>query len=211
MTLPARRRNRLFKRVFDLVLTISGGVIILPVILILMIIVRLDSKGDIFFNAERIGRNGQPFKCYKFRSMYVNSDEILSQYLDEHYESKVEWETYAKLRGYDPRVTKAGAWMRKTSLDELPQLWNVIKGDMSLVGPRPYLPRERGDIGENLDTICLTTPGITGYWQTCGRSNTTFSERVAMDVWYVRNWSIWIDLMYLAKTFTTVFAGRGAY
>ena len=159
----ARRRNRIFKRIFDLVLTIGGGLIILPIILILMLIVKMDSKGDIFYNADRIGRNGKLFKCYKFRSMYVNSDEILKEYLDTHYESEIEWETYAKLRGYDPRVTKAGVWMRKTSLDELPQLWNVIKGDMSLVGPRPYLPREKEAIGEILSTICLATPGITGY------------------------------------------------
>ena len=207
----ARRRNRLFKRIFDLSLTIVGGFCLLPILLVLTILVRMDSKGPAFYNAARIGKHGNNFKCYKFRSMYQDSDHILQEYLKKNPESQKEWDTYAKLRDYDPRVTKVGTWMRKYSLDELPQLWNVIKGDMSLVGPRPYLLREKGDIGKDLGTICQTVPGITGYWQVSGRNEITFSGRVAMDTWYVQNWSIWIDLMYLFKTFKVVFGGRGAY
>lgn len=191
--------------------TISGGIFIIPIILILTVLIRWDSKGPAFYNAERIGKHGKTFKCYKFRSMYQNSDAILKKYLAEHPEAQKEWDTYAKLRDYDPRVTRFGSFMRKTSLDELPQLWNVIKGDMSLVGPRPYLPRERLDIGSALGIISLTTPGITGYWQVSGRNNISFAGRVDMDTWYVQNWSVWVDLIYLVKTFKVVFCGRGAY
>ncbi len=115
------------------------------------------------------------------------------------------------MRDYDPRVTKAGTWMRKYSLDELPQILNVIKGDMSLVGPRPYLPREKEDIGSDIKTITISLPGITGYWQVSGRNDVSFQERVAMDTWYVRNWSVWLDIMYLGKTFQAVIFGKGAY
>ena len=207
----ALRRNRIYKRLFDLILSIAGGIAISPLLLLLAICIKLDSKGNIFYNADRIGKDGKNFKCYKFRSMYINGDEILKEYLAKNPEAAAEWKEYAKLRDYDPRVTKAGTWMRKYSLDELPQILNVIKGDMSLVGPRPYLPRERQDIGEDIDTITNSLPGITGYWQVSGRSDVSFQERVTMDTWYVRNWSVWLDIMYLAKTFTAVIFGKGAY
>ncbi len=207
----ALRRNQIYKRLFDLILTITGGLLISPVLLLLAIYIKIDSKGSAFYNADRIGKNGKIFRCYKFRSMYVNGDEILQDYLEKNPEAAEEWKTYAKLRDYDPRVTKAGTWMRKYSLDELPQILNVIKGDMSLVGPRPYLPREKEDIGSDINTITLSLPGITGYWQVSGRNDVSFQERVAMDTWYVRNWSVWLDIMYLAKTFQAVFFGRGAY
>jgi undecaprenyl-phosphate galactose phosphotransferase, wbaP len=207
----ARRRNRLFKRLFD---TVVGGLLCVPIFPILFIIavcIKLDSKGDAFFNGQRIGQHGKTFTCYKFRSMYINASDILEEYLASHPAAQTEWNTFAKLRDYDPRVTKVGRWIRKYSLDELPQILNVIKGDMSLVGPRPYLPREREDIGEYLSTITLTVPGITGFWQTSGRNDVSFAGRVAMDTWYVRNWSIWLDLMYLFKTAKIVFTGKGAY
>ena len=207
----ALRRNRIYKRLFDLILTLVGGIAISPILLILAICIKLDSKGNIFYNADRIGKNGKNFKCYKFRSMYVNGDEIIKDYLAKNPKAAAEWKEYAKLRDYDPRVTKAGTWMRKYSLDELPQILNVIKGDMSLVGPRPYLPREKEDIGEELATITMGMPGITGYWQVSGRNDVSFQERVTMDAWYVRNWSVWLDIMYLAKTFQAVIFGKGAY
>lgn len=207
----ALRRNRIYKRLFDLILTTIGGIAISPILLALALCIKLDSKGSVFYNADRIGKDGKTFKCYKFRSMHVNGDEILKDYLAQNPEAAKEWHTYAKLRDYDPRVTKAGTWMRKYSLDELPQIFNVIKGDMSLVGPRPYLPREREDIGEDIDTITMSLPGITGYWQVSGRNDVSFQERVTMDTWYVRNWSVWLDIMYLAKTFTAVIFGKGAY
>lgn len=207
----ARRRNQLFKRFFDVVASSLLCIPILPIILLIVICIRLDSKGGAFFNGKRIGKYGKTFSCYKFRSMHLNSNEILEKYLAAHPAAQEEWDTFAKLRDYDPRVTKVGRWIRKYSLDELPQILNVIKGDMSLVGPRPYLPREREDIGEYLSTITLTVPGITGFWQTSGRNDVSFAGRVAMDTWYVRNWSIWLDLMYLFKTAKIVFTGKGAY
>jgi len=207
----ARRRNRVFKRFFDIAV---GGLLcvpILPILLVIAICITLDSKGPAFFNAQRIGKHGKTFTCYKFRSMHTNAGEILKEYLAAHSAAQEEWNTFAKLRDYDPRVTKVGRWIRKYSLDELPQILNVIKGDMSLVGPRPYLPREKEDIGEYISTITLTVPGITGFWQTSGRNDVSFAGRVAMDTWYVRNWSIWLDLMYLFKTAKIVFTGKGAY
>lgn len=193
----ALRRNRIYKRFFDLVLTLIGGIAISPILVCLAICIKLDTKGSVFYNADRIGKDGKNFKCYKFRSMHVNADEILQDYLKENPEAAAEWKEYAKLRDYDPRVTKAGTWMRKYSLDELPQIFNVIKGDMSLVGPRPYLPREKEDIGEELSTITMSVPGITGYWQVSGRNDVSFQERVTMDAWYVRNWSVWLDIFAL--------------
>lgn len=207
----ARRRNQLFKRAFDMLV---GGLLcipILPILLFIAIRIKFDSPGAAFFNAERIGKYGEVFTCYKFRSMHLNSGEILEEYLASNPAAREEWDTFAKLRDYDPRVTKVGKWIRKYSLDELPQIINVIKGDMSLVGPRPYLPREKKDIGEYLSTITLTVPGITGFWQTSGRNDVSFAGRVAMDTWYVRNWSVWLDLMYLFKTAKIVFTGKGAY
>ena len=207
----ARRRNQAFKRLFDIVVGGFLCVPVFPILLIIAICIKLDSKGNVFFNAERIGKNGEIFICYKFRSMYLDAQKILEEYLEAYPTAQEEWNTFAKLRDYDPRVTKVGRWIRKYSLDELPQIFNVIKGDMSLVGPRPYLPRERADIGEYLSTITLTVPGVTGFWQTSGRNDVSFAGRVAMDTWYVRNWSVWLDLMYLFKTAKIVFTGKGAY
>ena len=207
----ARRRNRLYKRFFDIIV---GGLLciaLLPIILLISICIKIDSRGAVFFNAERIGKDEKIFTCYKFRSMHLNADAILEQYLRENPAAQMEWNTFAKLKGYDPRVTKVGRWIRKYSLDELPQIFNVVRGNMSLVGPRPYLPREKDDIGEYVSTITLTVPGITGFWQTSGRNDVSFAGRVAMDTWYVRNWSIWLDLAYLFKTAKIVFTGKGAY
>ena len=142
--------------------------------------------------------------------MIPNAQQALEQYLKENPEARKEWEANFKLE-HDPRVTKLGAFLRKTSLDELPQLWNVIKGDMSLVGPRPIVTKEIERYGDHFREYSMVLPGITGMWQASGRSDTTYEERVAMDIWYVRNWSVWIDLMYLVKTFKAVIFGKGAY
>ena len=206
-----RRRNRLIKRFFDVIVGSILCIPIIPIIAAISLCIKLDSKGAVFFNAQRIGKRGKTFTCYKFRSMHLDSQRILEEYLARYPEAKREWDTFAKLRDYDPRVTRIGKWIRKYSLDELPQILNVIKGDMSLVGPRPYLLREKEEIGEYLSTITLTVPGITGFWQTSGRNDVSFAGRVAMDTWYVRNWSIWLDLMYLFKTAKIVFTGKGAY
>ena len=206
----ARRRNRLAKRIFDLVATVVGGLLILPILLILAVLVGIDNKGRIIFAHRRVGRNGKLFPCYKFQSMVPDAQERLEEYLAQNPEARKEWEESFKLTN-DPRVTKLGAFLRKTSLDELPQLWNVLMGDMSLVGPRPIVTKEIERYGDYIREYYMVPPGITGMWQVNGRSDTTYEERVAMDTWYVRNWSVWIDLVYLFKTVKTVFTGKGAY
>ena len=206
----ARRRNRLAKRIFDLVATICGGLLILPILLILAILVGIDNKGRIIFAHRRVGKGGKLFPCYKFQSMVSDAQKRLEEYLAENLEARKEWEETFKLTN-DPRVTKLGAFLRKTSLDELPQLWNVLMGDMSLVGPRPIVTKEIERYGDYIREYYMVPPGITGMWQVNGRSDTTYEERVAMDTWYVRNWSVWIDLVYLFKTVKTVFTGKGAY
>lgn len=205
-----RSLNRVLKRIFDLCV---GTIIAIPASLIIAvtyILIKIDSKGPVFYNAERIGKGGKLFKCYKLRSMYVNSDEILADFLDRNPDAKKEWKKFQKLRGEDPRVTKVGKWIRKYSIDELPQIFNVLGGTMSLVGPRPYLPREREKMEPWFSTICMTVPGITGLWQVSGRSNVTFDDRLRMDTWYVRNWNLWQDVVILFKTVKVVL-GKGAY
>ena len=204
-------RNRAGKRLFDLVLGLLLIVPILVVIFFLAVCIKVSSRGSIFYNGKRVGKNGELFTCYKFRSMYENADVILDKYLAQNPAAKAEWEAYAKLRGHDPRVTKVGHWMRKTSLDELPQIFNVLLGNMSFVGPRPYLAREKEAMGKEFDVITMTVPGITGFWQTSGRNDVTLAERVEMESWYVKNWSVWLDLAFLFKTFKIVIAREGAY
>ena len=170
----------------------------------------IDNKGRIIFAHRRVGKGGKLFPCYKFQSMVPDAQKRLEEYLAENPEARKEWEESFKLTN-DPRVTKLGAFLRKTSLDELPQLWNVLMGDMSLVGPRPIVTKEIERYGDYIREYYMVPPGITGMWQVNGRSDTTYEERVAMDTWYVRNWSIWIDLVYLFKTVKTVFTGKGAY
>ena len=206
----AMRRNKIYKRIFDLICTIFGGLLILPIIAIVALLVAIDNKGNVIFAHRRIGKDGKEFPCYKFQSMVPNAQEILQDYLAKNPAARKEWEESFKLTN-DPRVTKLGGFLRKTSLDELPQLWNVIKGDMSLVGPRPIVKKEIERYGEYFREYAMVLPGITGMWQASGRSDTTYEERVEMDTWYVRNWSVWLDIMYLAKTFTAVLFGKGAY
>lgn len=206
----ARDINKLIKLIFDLIVGLLICIPVIPIIIACAIWVKLDSKGPIFYNAKRIGKNGKEFTCYKFRSMYTNGDELLTQYLAENPVAKKEWDEFQKLHDFDPRVTKAGKIMRKTSLDELPQLLNVLKGEMSLVGPRPYLPREIGKMGEYYKVIISTVPGITGFWQVNGRSDVTFEGRLKMDNWYIYNWSVWIDMVLLFKTIKAVFFSKGA-
>ena len=206
----ARNINKLIKLNFDLVIGLLICIPAIPIIVACAIWVKMDSKGPIFYNAKRIGKNGKEFTCYKFRSMYTNGDELLTQYLAKNPVAKKEWDEFQKLHDFDPRVTKAGKIMRKTSLDELPQIFNVLKGEMSLVGPRPYLPREKVMMGRFYNIIISTVPGITGYWQVNGRSDVTFEGRLRMDDWYIRNWSVWIDIILLFKTIKAVFCSKGA-
>ncbi len=206
----SRPYNRVFKRIFDLTLTICGGLMISPLLLIIALAVAIENRGHVIFAHRRVGAAGKKFSCYKFQTMVPDAEAKLQKYLAENPEARREWEETFKLTN-DPRVTKLGSLLRRTSLDELPQLWNVIRGEMSLVGPRPIVQAEVVRYGKNIREYYMVLPGITGMWQVSGRSDTTYPERVAMDAWYVRNWSVWIDLMYLFKTVKAVFSGKGAY
>ena len=203
--------NKVVKRLFDAVFSMILFPVLLPILLLISLMIRLDSPGPILHIANRMGKNGYYFSCYKFRSMYINSDTMLEKYLNDNPGAKQHWEMYAKLKGYDPRITRVGKWLRKYSLDELPQIMNVIKGEMSLVGPRPYLPRERGGMGLSVGVILGTVPGITGLWQVSGRNEIEFQGRLLLDCWYVRNWSVWLDMVLLCKTVKVILTGKGAY
>lgn len=205
----AKPWNRWLKRVFDLTLGSIAALIVFPLGVLIVALIRLDSHGPAFFVQERVGSLGRHFRCIKFRTMSIRGDETLVAYLKENPDAADEWRTYAKLRSYDPRITRIGSFLRRWSLDELPQLINVIRGEMSLIGPRPYLPEELPRIGVNLATILEARPGVTGFWQVNGRNNVTLDERVQLEAWYVRNWTVWLDCIVLAKTFSAVlFPGK---
>ncbi len=198
------------KRVVDFAATVLGGLVVAPVLLVFGLMIYLESGGPVFYRDKRMGRDGKLFACVKFRTMVSNAEGILEKMLEEDLASREEYAKHHKLRD-DPRVTRAGRFLRKTSMDELPQLWNVLMGDMSLVGPRPYLPRESREIGVTQSEILRVPPGITGLWQVSGRNNTSFQERVDIDAYYVHDWSIWLDVVLLAQTLKIVLRGRGAY
>ncbi|MEJ7631713.1 MAG: undecaprenyl-phosphate galactose phosphotransferase WbaP [Rubrobacteraceae bacterium] len=198
------------KRVIDLLGTVIGGALILPLLATLALLVHLESGGPVFYRDRRMGRDGKLFSCLKFRTMVSDAETLLQRMLTEDAGMREEYFRYHKLRD-DPRVTRVGRFLRKTSLDELPQLWNVLKGEMSLTGPRPYLPRESEEIGITQGEILRVPPGMTGPWQVAGRNETFFSDRVRMDAYYVRDWSVWLDIVLMARTVQTLMRGRGAY
>jgi Undecaprenyl-phosphate galactose phosphotransferase WbaP len=198
------------KRVFDLTLLLALGLATLPLIGAIALLVRLTSPGAIFYAQERIGRHGRRFKAWKFRTMLPDADVVLSEYLQLHPGPAAEWKANHKLR-FDPRVTWIGRILRSTSLDELPQIWNVLLGEMSFVGPRPIVAAEIDKYAEHYEHYLQVPPGITGLWQVSGRNNTTYDERVALDVYYVQNWSLWLDLYILGCTAKVVFLCEGAY
>ncbi len=200
----AKPWNSWLKRLFDLVLGCALAVLALPVCLVVAALIPLDSAGPILFVQERLGYKGSIFRCIKFRTMHVKSDEMLNYHLARNPAAADEWYRYAKLRDHDPRLTRLGCFLRRWSIDELPQLLNVLKGEMSLVGPRPYLSQERERIGVDLFTILSSRPGMTGFWQVSGRNQLTLEDRVQLEAWYVRNWTVWFDCIILAKTFRTV-------
>ncbi|MCH3915381.1 MAG: undecaprenyl-phosphate galactose phosphotransferase WbaP [Acidaminococcaceae bacterium] len=206
----AHAYNRVIKFVFDMVLTVVGTICISPILLLLIVLIKHDSPGPVIFAHRRIGRHGKYFMCYKFRTMCIDAQNKLEQYLKDNPEMREEWEKDFKLKD-DPRITRIGHFLRKTSLDELPQIFNVLKGDMSLVGPRPIIKAEVPRYGDYINDYFMVRPGITGMWQVNGRSDTTYDERVGMDSWYVRNWAVWLDVMLLFRTFKAVFKGKGAY
>ncbi|MCM0758020.1 undecaprenyl-phosphate galactose phosphotransferase WbaP [Sporomusa sphaeroides DSM 2875] len=203
--------NRFLKQLFERVIGTFVCLLIVPIMLVIAIIIKCDSKGSPFYLGKRMGKHGELFTCYKFRTMREDGEQILQSYLRTCPEAKQEWECFAKLKTHDPRVTRAGKWLRKYSLDELPQIINVIKGEMSLVGPRPYLESEAERMGIYKDTILMTTPGVTGLWQVSGRNEINFEDRLSLDCWYVRNWSLWLDIVLLMKTIKVVISRDGAY
>lgn len=200
----AKPWNFCLKRGFDLLLGTAVALLTLPVCVVLAILIKLDSEGPVLFDQERLGYRGGSFRCLKFRTMHVNSEEILAKYLECNPLAASEWQKFAKLRYYDPRLTQIGRFLRRWSLDELPQIVNVLKGEMSLVGPRPYLLQERARMGVDIHTIVSARPGITGFWQVSGRNHLTLEERVQLEAWYVRNWTLCLDCIILAKTFSAV-------
>ncbi len=204
-----KRRLRM-KRVLDITLTICGCTVLLPLLLLLALLVRLDSRGPALFSHERIGRNGKRFMAYKFRTMAVNAAELLEKHLAANPELRREWEETQKLKD-DPRITRMGHFLRKSSLDELPQLLNVLKGEMSLVGPRPIVENEIAKYGEAYELYTQVRPGITGLWQISGRSDTTYAERIHFDRYYISNWSVWLDIHIIFRTIPEVLGGKGAY
>lgn len=206
----ARSWNRYLKTIFDFALTLVGTVAISPILIFIAIWIYKDSPGPVIFKHTRIGKNGKKFPCYKFRSMCIDAKEKLAELLENDPVAKAEWECDFKLKN-DPRITKSGAFLRRTSLDELPQIFNVLKGDMSLVGPRPVIEEELERYGEYVNDYLMVKPGITGMWQINGRNDTSYAERVCMDSWYVRNWSIWIDNLILWRTLKSVIRCKGAY
>jgi Undecaprenyl-phosphate galactose phosphotransferase WbaP len=201
---------RITKRLMDIALTLGGGLLLLPLLFYIAVAVKMSSRGPVLYANERIGRDGRRFRMWKFRSMFTNGDALLEYYLDAHPEFREEWETTQKLK-WDPRITRIGRFIRKTSLDELPQLWNVLRGDMSLVGPRPILLEEEAKYGDYYALYTMVAPGITGMWQVSGRSNTSYQERLDLVAYYVRNWSLWLDIYLLMRTVRIVLFGKGAY
>ncbi|WP_457637187.1 undecaprenyl-phosphate galactose phosphotransferase WbaP [Oceanithermus sp.] len=201
---------QIFKRAVDVSLSLLGGILTLPFFLLIALWIKIDSHGPVFYLQERLGKNGRRFMAIKFRTMYQNAEARLQQLLDQDPALREEYDLFHKLKD-DPRVTRAGQFLRKFSLDELPQLWNVIRGEMSLVGPRAYLPRELPAMDGSERIILRVLPGITGLWQVSGRNQISFKERLEIDIYYVRNWSIWLDLYILARTVWVVISRHGAY
>lgn len=201
---------RFIKRIFDIICGLIGLIILIPITIILKIINMISGDfAPVIFSQNRIGKDGREFKFYKFRSMVPNADEILFKTLEM---DKIAAEEYKKNKKFkdDPRITKVGKIIRKLSIDELPQLINVLKGDMSIIGNRPYLPREKDDMEEFYNDIIKTKPGITGYWQVNGRSKTTFKERLELEQHYSKNYSLILDIQIFFKTFKVVLFGKGA-
>ncbi|MCI8461112.1 MAG: sugar transferase [Bacilli bacterium] len=198
------------KRTFDIICALVGCVFLLPIIVLVKILYILTGDfNSIFFTQKRIGIDGEEFNFFKFRTMVPNADEILFDTLRQDKVLAEEYQKNKKLKN-DPRITKAGKILRRTSLDELPQLINVLIGDMSMIGNRPYIPREKKDMGKYFDDIVKTKPGITGYWQVSGRENASFKKRLELESYYSNHRSLWLDIKIFFKTFKAVLGGHGA-
>lgn len=200
----------IIKRGVDILGALFLGISSIPILVWVAIAIKCFSNGPLIYAQNRIGKGGHVIKIFKFRTMVKNAEQVLSKHLDENPASKEEWLRTQKLRN-DPRITRPGKWIRRFSLDELPQLWNVLKGEMSLVGPRPIMVGQELCYGDRFDVYTSVHPGLTGMWQVSGRNNTTFEERAHFDTYYVRNWSSWLDIYILARTIWVVLTQDGAY
>lgn len=210
VSMKTKSISKIMKRAVDIIAGIIGMIILIPLMLIIKIAnIFTKDKASIFFVQNRIGKDGKIFKMYKFRTMIIGAEEELEKLLMENEDLRNEYELNKKIKD-DPRVTKIGKFLRKTSLDEFPQFINILKGEMSLVGPRPYLKREKKDIGKDYYKIIEMTPGLTGLWQVSGRSNISFEERVKLDMEYYKKNSFWGDMKILLKTITAVLNKKGA-
>ena len=209
---PPRRLStteRTVKRAIDIVGASVFFLVCGPLYLLVALGVRISMGRPIHFWQNRLGEHGQRFRFYKFRSMVHNSEDVLDEFLSRNDMARTEWDTFQKLEK-DPRITPIGQLIRKMSLDELPQFWNVLKGDMSLVGPRPCMERQKSLYGKNWEHYCAMQPGITGLWQVSGRNRLPYAKRVDLDAYYVNNWSLWLDIKILFKTVRTVITGDGS-
>ncbi len=202
--------SRIVKRSLDLAFVLAGGVAALPLVAIVAALIKLTSPGPVFYGQRRYGRGGGPFIAWKFRSMVANASQVLEEHLQSDPSLREEWTLTQKLKR-DPRITRFGRLLRHTSLDELPQLWNILIGEMSLVGPRPIIASEIARYGRDFALYKKVRPGLTGMWQVSGRNLLSYEQRIGFDLYYVRNWSIWLDLHILARTVKTVLRGDGAY
>jgi undecaprenyl-phosphate galactose phosphotransferase len=203
--------NRFIKRLFDITVSVSSLPLLLPVIGIIGALIRLETPGPAIYAHDRVGKDGKTFRCYKFRTMHRDAEERLKEMIENNDEVRDEWEKNWKLKD-DPRITSIGRFLRGTSLDELPQLFNVIRGEMSLVGPRPVTRHELETNYRDMGKVCFSVPpGISGLWQVSGRSNTDYWRRVKLDAWYIMNWSLWFDIVILFKTIRVVMKREGAY
>ena len=204
--LSKRTPYKVVKRVMDVLLSSIGLVVLLPVFAIIALAIKIESKGPVFFKHTRIGKNGKIIKIYKFRSMVENAEDLIQNFTPEQME---EYKENYKLTD-DPRITKIGKFLRKTSLDELPQLLNIIKGELSIIGPRPVVQEELEKYGANAERFLSVTPGLTGYWAANGRSSTSYEERMQMELFYVENLSLKLDIQVFFKTIFTVLKREGA-
>jgi len=202
--------DQFIKRVIDLCLVLMALPFLAIICVILAVLIRIDSPGPIFFAQKRVGKDGREFTIWKFRTMVVNAEQVFKEYLQKHPSLQTEWKDNQKIKN-DPRITVIGKLLRRLSLDELPQFINIFKGEMSVVGPRPIVQEEIPYYGNNYRLYTRVKPGLTGLWQVSGRNNLTYEERVTLDEYYVRNWSVWMDIYILATTIKAVLTGKGAY
>jgi undecaprenyl-phosphate galactose phosphotransferase len=203
------RPNQIVKRLIDFAFGCVGVLVLIPLSVVVWILIKLEDGGSVIFTQRRIGAGGHPIQIYKFRTMVNNAEQVLKEMMASDPAVREEYLTTKKLRN-DPRITKVGRFLRSTSLDEFPQFINVLRSEMSVVGPRPYLYSEQDDMGTQYFSVIKVKPGITGLWQAGGRNEIPFSERVVLDQYYVRNWNVWLDFVIVLETIGTVLMRRGS-